>query len=523
MLKDHLSFQRKTNQSDPIPGREKEMHKNAAGGYVFSVDDQTRLERFLILGTDGGTYYCDEKEHTVDNFKAILKYLNKDASSVLETTSKLSDEGRILKNDTAIAVLAIAWANGYRKEVETVFDKIIRIPTHLFMFMDFIKQVYNGKFKSSRRMRRMLGNWYYNNPNLVYHMLKYQSRQGWSHRDVIRLAHIQPKDKLMDNLFGFITGKDKTPEHPLVEAFIKLRQATTAMEVTDIIKNYNVTWEFVPTQFLKEKEVWEALLPNLPLTALLRNLGRLTALGVVEEFSDNARYVADRLTNIDNIKKARIHPVNVGIAMHTYSEGISHRGSLLWNPVRIIEEALDEMFYHSFANVEVTNKRFLIGIDASGSMTWQNVANTAMHSLDAATLVSLPILTKEPNSVAVGFDTKYQRLRVTKNTGWKDLRYQFNLGGGTDASLPFKYAIDNKTPVDVFVIFTDNETWYGDEHPVQALERYRDKMGINSKLIVASMTATDSSIADPNDPYQVDVVGFDPSYPKIINEVAKMK
>jgi len=301
-----------------------------------------------------------------------------------------------------------------------------------------------------------------------------------------------------------------------------LRQAKTAKEVTNIIKNYDVTWEFVPTQFLKEKEVWEALLPNLPLTALLRNLGRLSALGVIEEFSDNAKYVADRLTNINNIKKARIHPVNVGIAMHTYSEGRSYRGSLFWNPVRIIEEALEEMFYHSFANVEITNKRFLIGIDASGSMTWFHISNMPMSPLDAATLVSLPILTKEPNSVAVAFDTDYKRLRVTKKTGWKDLRSQISLGGGTDASLPFKYAIENKIPVDVFVIFTDNETWYGNEHPVQALERYRDRMGVNSKLIVASMTATDSSIADPDDPYQVDVVGFDPSYPKIINEVAKL-
>ena len=44
-------------QSEPSSGRETGMVRNAAGGYVFPVTDWIRLERFLILGTEGGTYY----------------------------------------------------------------------------------------------------------------------------------------------------------------------------------------------------------------------------------------------------------------------------------------------------------------------------------------------------------------------------------------------------------------------------------------------------------------------------------
>ena len=43
---------RKTPQSEPIPG--KAMTPNSAGGDSFAVDDWTRLERFLILGSEGG-------------------------------------------------------------------------------------------------------------------------------------------------------------------------------------------------------------------------------------------------------------------------------------------------------------------------------------------------------------------------------------------------------------------------------------------------------------------------------------
>ena len=45
----------KTPQSQPIPG--KKMVANSAGGYSFAVDKWTGLQRFLILGAEGGTYY----------------------------------------------------------------------------------------------------------------------------------------------------------------------------------------------------------------------------------------------------------------------------------------------------------------------------------------------------------------------------------------------------------------------------------------------------------------------------------
>ena len=39
-------------QSEPILGREHEMALNSNAGYVFPANDWTRLERFLILGSE---------------------------------------------------------------------------------------------------------------------------------------------------------------------------------------------------------------------------------------------------------------------------------------------------------------------------------------------------------------------------------------------------------------------------------------------------------------------------------------
>jgi 60 kDa SS-A/Ro ribonucleoprotein len=75
--------------------------------------------------------------------------------------------------------------------------------------------------------------------------------------------------------------------------------------------------------------------------------------------------------------------------------------------------------------------------------------------------------------------------------------------------------------VDVFVVYTDNETWAGPIHPCKALEQYRQKMGIAARLIVVGMTATPFTIADPQDAGMLDVVGFDGSAPQVMTAFAK--
>jgi hypothetical protein len=60
-------------------------------------------------------------------------------------------------------------------------------------------------------------------------------------------------------------------------AFERARQATSRDEIVALIAQHGLPWEAIPSTWLSEAEVWLALLPHLPLTALLRNLARMTA------------------------------------------------------------------------------------------------------------------------------------------------------------------------------------------------------------------------------------------------------
>jgi 60 kDa SS-A/Ro ribonucleoprotein len=93
--------------------------------------------------------------------------------------------------------------------------------------------------------------------------------------------------------------------------------------------------------------------------------------------------------------------------------------------------------------------------------------------------------------------------------------------GGTDCALPMRWAREHRIDVDVFVVYTDHETWAGDVPPVQELRAYRNARDIPAKLVVVGMTSTGFRIADPDDAGMLDVVGFDPSTPSVIADFAR--
>jgi 60 kDa SS-A/Ro ribonucleoprotein len=92
--------------------------------------------------------------------------------------------------------------------------------------------------------------------------------------------------------------------------------------------------------------------------------------------------------------------------------------------------------------------------------------------------------------------------------------------GGTDCALPMIWAAENNIEADVFIVYTDCETWCGKVKPVDALRAYRTKMKIpTAKLVVVAMTSGGFTIADPEDAGMLDVVGFDAAAPAVIQEI----
>lgn len=533
---------RQTPQSEPIPGSAQVA--NSAGGYSFAVDDWTRLERFLILGSEGGSYYASERALTVENAQAVARCLDADANRALATIVQVSDSGRAPKNEPAVLALAIAAGMGHTAAVAEALPKVCRTGTHLFAFAEAVE----GLRGWGRGLRRAVAGWYEGKTPeaLAFQVAKYQQRNGWSHRDLLRLAHPATTDPARQAVYRWAVGgrvalgarevtrgrgdKAATASYPNVSAHLPrvlsaLDEARKADRDTVIrlIRDDRLPRECIPTEHLNAPEVWEALLAEMPLLAMVRNLAKMTAVGLLAPGSAASRTVCDRLADTAYLRKSRLHPLSILLASATYNRGKGVKGSLTWTPVATVVDALDAAFYEAFAHVEPTGKNVLIGLDVSGSMSMGQVAGTPLSPRDAASALTLVTARTERQYQVLAFCDKLVPVSITKSMRLPDLvERTSNLPfGGTDCALPILHAIEKKLDVDTFVILTDNETWAGTIHPSRALARYRERSGRAARLIVVGMVSNNFTIANPNDAGMLDVVGFDTNAPAVMADFAR--
>src|SRR4029453_8731953 len=92
----------------------------------------------------------------------------------------------------------------------------------------------------------------------------------------------------------------------LIEAFEQAKKASNRDEIVKLITEQDLPREAIPTQWLNEVAVWDALLANMPMTAMIRNLGKMTSLGLLAPFSDTKRLIVRKLRDETALKRARI-------------------------------------------------------------------------------------------------------------------------------------------------------------------------------------------------------------------------
>ena len=507
--------------------------QNNAGGFVFTVTPEVRLRRFLVLGTDGGTYYTNAAELTKDNAAIVLDFARNRTEDLVDEIVAVSTAGRAPMQNPALFALAAATALGSddgKRAALAALPRVARTGTHLFVFARYVEQ-FRGW---GRGLRRAVGDWYLGKPvdQLAYQALKYRQREGWSHRDLLRLAHPATTESDRKRLFDYIcrgaTELDGLPR--LVEGFERAR-TVAPKDVAGLIAAYDLSWEMLPDAALALPGTWEALLDKgIPQTALMRQLPRLTGLGLLDPLGERARAVAAQLADPERLRRARVHPIAVLVAARTYASGRGARGDSTWTPSRPIVDALDAAFYGAFGAVEPAGKRHLLALDVSGSMT-AAISGLPISAREASAALALVTASTDPACSIVGFtasgqswrDSALTPLAISPRQRLDDaVRVVSGLRfGGTDCALPMVWALRSKVEVDVFTVYTDNETWAGDIHPHQALIRYREQMGIDAKLVVVGMTATDFSIADPSDAGMLDVAGFDSAVPALISGFAR--
>jgi len=552
---------------------------NSAGGFSFEVSPWDKLNRFLILGSEKGSYYVSEKEQTIHNYDNIKNLLPIDYKKVIDTIIDISQNGRAPKNNNAVFALAVCSVFG-SKEAKEMANKamplVCRFSTDLFSWVNTVNELKEGK--KSKGLQRSIGRWYNSKDAsfVAYQICKYPGRtvdnKRWTHADLLKIAYILPKNTSNNDksrtassseheiafkyaIHGVFSDEDIKTTNELIEqgkkkwfgltkkdleplkeiksleyiwAHEQAKNSTDKKEIISLIKKYKLTTESIPTDFLKEKDVLSALLQNMPMTAMLRKLGQYTAKEVLKPLSKETSLVIDKLSDKEFLKKSRIHPMTLFICWKIYQSGCGEKGSYSWDPIPAILSALENAFYLSFDNCEKIDKNIFIGVDVSPSMFGSKCAgNDNVSAAEAAAVISMVIMRSCKNYQICAFQHKIVDMKLTSTMSFNEVinkMEKFSNGwGGTDCSAPILQAINQNVDVDTFITLTDNETWHGTIHPFEALKKYRSKCNSHAKIAYLSFTSNNFSLADKEDKGCIDIVGLDSHIPQILSDFIQEK
>jgi len=424
-----------------------------------ALDNWMRLARFLMLGSEDGTYYVQQRALSVENATAVVECLKTDGQRVVRIAVDLSASGRAPRNHPALFVLALASSPNFADAVTisaalNALPEVARKGTDLCVFAAYVENLRGW----GRGLRSAVADWYLSKPasELAHQMLAYPQSNGWSHRDLLRLSHPKAATPAHNALFqwavdgelGHLAGAEiLSNDLRQIRAFELAKKSAGEDEIVNLIEESRLTPEMIPSEWQNSARVWEALLPSMPYMDLARRLAKLTAVGLIQPHSPATALVVARLIDRKRIANSRVHPITLLEAQEVYKRQPRAVASVI--------DALDEAFHMAFENVEPIGKRVHLMVDAGSSY---------------ATVT---------DALAMLFEEKASN------------------------------------SVDAFVVVTDQR------RSTEALEHYRRSRGIATKLVVIALAADGSSITDPEDALHLGIAGFDASVPQVVAEFIK--
>ncbi len=289
-----------------------------------------RLEQFLILGCEAPIYHAGGAQFSTTEASCLTSGLREDGTRVVRLIEAVVRANRAPRSEPALFALATASSPRHAAaEVNSAalaaMPAVVRKASELCSFVAFART----RRGWGRGLRTAIARWYLEQPvgELACEILRAPERDGWAHRDLLRMSHPKPKNPLQNALFQWAVegalGHLAPPniantELRPVYAYERARAAADEHEVAQLIEHYHMTDETVPAEWKRSAVVWEALLEYMPYPAVLRNLEVMASAGLFSTESPVTALAVARLMDRRRIQESRIHPVAIAMRRIAY-------------------------------------------------------------------------------------------------------------------------------------------------------------------------------------------------------------
>lgn len=424
----------------------------------------------LLTNTLGNTYYADKDQLLEETAEIHDKMLEEDPEFAARALIFARNEGFMRLQPT----FGLAKLAGVRPDLfAKVFDRVILIPSDLQDFFTILKNLRSGE--GGRAVKKVAAKWLNNISE--YWAIKYNGRgRGYSLGDIVKTVHPVPRDDKQKSLFAYLIGKEYDGNLlPQVTAFEQLKKAETSDERIKTITEGKLPHEVVTGTVKPDKAIWNAIVPQMPVFALLRNLNTLSRAGVLE---DNRQLITEKLSNTEALIKAKILPFRFLKAFKEVSEP--------W-----VKDVLRGAVELTFINLPEIPGKTAIFLDISGSMSGDYVMIGAVFALALFKKTS-------GNCVFWLFNTNVYEFKPSMYDSILTQAERVRAGGGTDTAAPIIILKQKRIKVDNIIMITDEQQNTGSSF-YHALNIYRKQVNPEAKCFIIDISPYRSAMVPEGD------------------------
>jgi 60 kDa SS-A/Ro ribonucleoprotein len=435
---------------------------NEAGHPSFERPLRERYLQLLLTNTVSNTFYTQAQE-LIDHTLALhQEMILADPVFATKAIVYARQTGFMrLQPIVGLAALAKFGTESSRSKFDVAFNKVILTPGDLQDFVEIVRGGKVGRPGMGRMVKTQIGRWL--NRMSEYHAIKYASGgQGYALRDLLRLARPKPANAKQNDLFNWITDREKWGKRPVNEesvnpqvlAFEALKSATTTEEKLRWIEQGRLPHEVVTGTIKPDLQVWTYLMHQMPTFALLRNLNSLQRAGVFKD-RVNAMFAQDRLNDALSIRKAKILPFRVYQALRMFAPaGFEDQG---------IRDALVRALDAAVISESLLGKRVVISPDVSGSMANPISGKSDVEYRDVAAIFAASLFKQSDQALVLAFDDRLYKMAWNRadSVYGNASKLREIRGGGTDLDLPLDYLLSENMACEVLIAITDSEEWAG--------------------------------------------------------------
>jgi len=521
------------------------MQINQAGKTVFTITPLEKLERFLTLGCTDNVFNATDNQDYISEFikstfDYVMEILENDDIDFYHCLMNCVINNKCKKQEPLIFMYALGVTHNvgssmsliFRKRLYSQLEVVCTTPTTLTMFVDYCKKlmfVRKGTTGWNNLHKKAIEDWYVNKPVMrtAYQITKYKQRNGYSHRDIMRLLHPKPNSDDTRILYNYMvngTILESVTSHDLHTFLTDYDAISKGIiinkdEICALIKKHGLSREHVPNTYLDDTDIWKSLVFTMPRMALLRNLNKMTSLGLLRD-DIIKNHIISQITRMTDI-----HPLQLLVCLKTYNQGHGDKGKLRWTPDSDVVQTLNDRFM-DVGPSSISQKKICICLDVSGSMLENKIYGAQCLSAAEGVVAMAMVLKKKLGEKAdiMAFSQDFIPLDIDiQKTLDENLQKLNRISFGmTDISLPFLWAKEQRKLYNTFIVMTDNETNYNRFDPMHTLINYRESTKIyDCGLLVLATSATDVSVGDPSDKYVLNISGFNDAVPTIIEDFCR--